>query len=329
MLGICEQKNSKDHKIKMNFDSWTVHHHLELFQQQLTPFETLIIQFCQLAQQLKNPKNNDYNQALQTFHNQYYHKFLYHHILRTPECKNFIKCLQEFEQIKKPTKSQYVDLFQTLQTFQQKQLPGGHYNKIPFMFTDQAVEKWFYDEVGKPTEQRYEMFDADGIWTGHTNCPANSMSKSDEHLLQIELNEKHKQTLLKLQKDNVQMHKDLLTHLEDEDPYNSIQMAHLQRTHEHVHSLEKTYEQLREQHRNLENVHHNLENAHHNLGNAHHDLGNAHHDLENIFALNQQINHRQFDEINSLRYALEMKDRDLANKDRELYYLKNQRVRYT
>lgn len=310
MLGICAQLNSKGVQNKMDFNSWTVQQKIQEFLQTLTSFEKLTIHFCQIAQKMKNPKNSDYQQALQTFHNLHYHEFLYHNTHRTPECRDFIQNLREFEQIKKPKKSEYVDLFQTLQAFQKKQLPGGHCNKVPFMFTNRVAEQWFYDEVGntKSKDQKYELYDNE-IWTGHTNCPANYEDKPDQHLLQIELNEKHKKTLLKLKEHNIQMHQDLFTHMEDEDPYKSIQMEYLQRSHEHVHDLNEKYEQLK----------HSYEQLH-----------EQHRELKNMFALNQQVNFRQFDEINNLRYALEMKNREVAYKDNELYYFKNsfKRVRY-
>ena len=284
MLGICVQKNSKDNKIKMDFDSWAVDQRLREFKQTLNAFEKLTIHFCQIAPKQKNPKIDDFKKALQTFHNQYYHEFLYHNNHRTQECIDFIKSLREFEQIKKPKKSEYTDLFKTLQLFQKYELPGGHYNKIPFMFTDKVVEKWFYDEVGNTTEDRkYPLYEK-GIWTGHTNCPANYTDKPDEHLLHIELNEKHKKTLWKLQEHNIQMHRYLFRHMEDEDPYKSIQMDYLRRSHEHVHHLNEQYEQMK----------YNYE-----------QLYEQHRELENMLLINQQVNHRQIDEINSLRYALE------------------------
>ena len=118
-----------------------------------------------------------------------------------------------------------------------------------------------------------------------------------------------KKTLLKLKEHNIQMHQDLFTHMEDEDPYKSIQMEYLQRSHEHVHDLNEKYEQLK----------HSYEQLH-----------EQHRELEHMFALNQQVNLRQFDEINRLKYALEMKNREVVYKDNELYYFKNsfKRVRY-
>lgn len=280
MLGIFKQKNSKDNQIKMDFNSWAVHYKLAKFKQTLNAFEILTIHFCQIAQKMKNPKNGDYKQALQTFHNRYYHEFLYHNTHRTTECRNFIKCLAEFEQNKKPKKSEYVELFNRLQTFQKKQLPGGHHNKTPFMFTDQAIQKWFHDEVGntKNSDHKHEMY-KNGIWTGHTDCPANYQSKPDKkHLLHIELNDPIQKTLLKLNKHNIQMHKDLFAHMEDEDPYKSIQMEYLQRSHERVHDLNERYQQLQ----------HNYE-----------QLYEQNRELENMF----RLNHRQFDEINRLRHG--------------------------
>jgi len=308
MLGICIQNYSQDNKIKMDFDSWVVQQKMQEFLKTLNAFEILQLDFCQIAQKLKNPNNDDYKQALQTFHNLHYHEFLYHNTTRTPECRDFIQCLRELEQIKKPKKSEYVELFQKLQAFQQKQLPGGHCNKVPFMFTNRGAEKWFYDEVGraKSEDQKYALYE-NGIWTGHTNCPANTISKTDEHILHIELNEKHKKTLLKLQKHNIQMHKDLFAHMEDEDPYKSIQMDYLQQTHEHVRDLNEKYDQLN-----------------HN----HEQLYEQNRELEHMFTFNQQVNHRQLDEINSLRYTLEMKNRELSHKDNELYYFTTKRVRY-
>lgn len=310
MLGICVQQNSKDNlSCKMDFDSWTVEQKIHEFLRTLTSFEKLTIHFCQIAPKQKNPKIDDFKKVLQTFHNLYYHEFLYHNTHRTPECRDFIKYLREFEQIKKSKKSEYVELFKTLRAFQKKRLPGGHYNKIPFMFTDRVVEKWFHDEVGNSTEDRKYTLYENGIWTGHTNCPANYKDKPDEHLLHIQLNEKHKKTLLKLKKHNIQMHKDLFAHMEEEDPYKSIQMEYLQRSHEHVHNLNEKYETLK----------HNYE-----------QLYEQHHEIKNMFTLNQIANHRQFDEINSLRYALQTKNYEMAYKDNELYNLKNgfKRSRY-
>ena len=308
MLGICVQQNSKDNFArKMDFDSWTVKYKVQEFLQTLNAFQKLTIHLCQIAQMPKNSKIDDFKKALQTFHNQYYHEFLYHNTHRTPKCRDFIKTLREFEQIKKPKKSEYVELFKTLRAFQQKKLPGGHYNKIQFMFTDKAVEKWFHDEVGNSAKDQKHTLYENGIWTGHTNCPANYKDKPDEHLLHIQLNEKHQKTLLKLKKHNIQMHKDLFAHMEEEDPYKSIEMDYLQRSHEHVHNLNEKYETLK----------HNYE-----------QLYEQHHELKNMFTLNQQVNHRQFDEINSLRYALQTKNYEMAYKDNELYNLKNGFKRY-
>lgn len=309
MLGICVQQNSKDNlSHKMDFDSWAVKQKVHGFLLTLNAFEKLIIHFCQIAPKQKNPKIEEFKKALQTFHNLYYHEFLYHNTHRTPQCTDFIKSLLEFEQIKKPKKSEYMELFEKLQLFQKKELPGGHYNNIPFMFTDKAIKKWFHDEVGntKAKVPKYVLYE-NGIWTGHTNCPANYKDKPDEHLLHIELNEKHKKTLLKLKEHNIQMHKDLFTHMEDEDPYKSIQMDHLQRSHEHVHDLNEKYVQLK----------HNYD-----------QLYEQNRELEHMFALNQQVNHHQFDEINRLKYALEMKSRELSYKDNQLYYFNTKRVRY-
>lgn len=311
MLGTCEQRNSNNTVNKMDFGSWVVQKKVHDFLQGLHAFERLAIDFCRTALLPKNPKISDYQNTLQVFHNHYYHEFLYHNTHRTPECRAFIKHLKDFEALKKPKKEEYVQLFETLRSFQKKELPGGHCQKIPFVFTDQSITKWFHDEVCENNQLGDTVVNAirnNGVWTGHTNCPANRISKPSPHLVHIELNAKQLQTLSNIQKDQIQWNKDFVTHMDAEEPYKTIQWEHLQRTQEHVKSINSKYEELS---RHYE------------------ELYRQNTELKHAAALTQQINHRQCDEINGLRYALDTKVQELSYKNNELYYLKNKRVRYS
>jgi len=301
----------------MDFGSWIVQKKINDFLQSLHAFERLTIDFCRTALLPKNPKISDYQNTMQTFHNHYYHKFLYHNIHRTPECRAFIKHLKDFETIQKPKKEEYVQLFQTLRSFQKKELPGGHYHTIPFVFTDQSITKWFHDEVctnNKLGDTFVNDIVSNETWTGHTKCPANRISKQSPHLVNIELNAKQKQTLSKIQKQHVQWNKDFVTHMDAEDPYKAIQMEHLQRTQEHVKSINSKYEELSRHYEELYQQ---------NTG------------LKHAVAQTQQTNHRQFDELNGLRYALDTKIQELSYKNNEIMYKNNElyhlnkRVRYT
>ena len=318
MLGTCEQRNSSNKVNKMDFGSWVVQKKVNDFLRGLHAFERLAIDFCRAALLPKNPKISDYQHALQTFHNQFYHKFLYHNTHRTPECRAFIKHLKEFEAVKKPKKEEYVQLFDTLRSFQKKELPGGHWHTIPFVLTDQCITKWFHDEVcagNKLGDTVVNAIVSNGTWTGHTKCPANRISKPSPHLVHIELNTKQLQTLSKIQKDQIQWNKDFVAHMDADEPYKAIQLEHLQRTQEHVKSINSKYEELS---RHYE------------------ELSQQNTDLKHSLVQTQQINHRQFNEINGLRYALDTKLQELSYKNNEiiyknneLFHLKNKRVRYT
>ena len=285
---------------KMDYGTWEVRQQVDDFLQGLSNFQRLVIQFCHISFG-KNPKIIDFKRILNTFHNQHYHKFLYDNQDRTPECRAFIQCLHEFEGIVKPTKNDYSTLLTTLQSFQQHELPGGHFHKIPFIFTDQSIGKWFYDEVlHKKTMKEIFINDTvkNGIWTGHTKCPANTLNEDSPHRLVVPLTVQQKEILSKLHQDNIQVHQDFVKYKDNDDPYKDIQLAHLHRNHHSVQTISDKYKQLTQ---------------------FHHDVKQQFHESKQMLSLNKQITHRQLEEINTIRREIETKNRELLHKDHIIY----------
>ena len=184
---------------KMNRGQYIVDQIVNDFEESVSRdgFTKIVYAFMQLYYRLTNPKLTDYQKMLETFHQHHYHEFLFQCKDRNKKCVQFIETLKDFPSIKKPKKKDHQTLFAALIAFKDVlgTLPGGHVNGIPFIFTERAIQKWFYDEVvdlrktlgfdkrkeicmvygggGSPT-----LFypEEDGTnWTGHTQCAANSI----------------------------------------------------------------------------------------------------------------------------------------------------------
>ena len=157
-------------------------------------FSSLIFTFLQLQQELTNPTIKQYEKTLETFLQQHYHEFLFKCTNRTEPCQAFIVLIQEFDKIPKRHKKHFVKLFDDLAAYRGVlgTLPGGHYKGTPFIFTDCTAQKWFYDEViqfktkysnrcmychkkGTLKNSFIYPIEQDGNWTGHADCPANSI----------------------------------------------------------------------------------------------------------------------------------------------------------
>lgn len=184
MLNTCVTANSTRLHQHMNYGSVITRNRVQTFEAALSKdaFLNIVYTFLRIRWSLRNPKIADYKKALETFRQQHYHAFLYHHTNRNKHCQRFIQTLQDFEAVVKKSKKHYVDLFETLCGYSQymDSLPGGHFKGTPFVFTDHSVQKWFYDEV-KAAKKKYNIngsdlfypVHADGKWTGHVDCPAN------------------------------------------------------------------------------------------------------------------------------------------------------------
>jgi len=184
MFGTYQLRNSECVYNQMDFGSVITRHTVKEFEDTVSEdgFTEVLYHFLRIRYALQNPKISDYQKALETFQQQYYHSFLYHYKDRNTHCQRFVKTLQTFHDLDKKNKKQYVELFDTLTSFAKYmgKMPGGHYKGIPFVFTDASAQKWFFDEVTtlkkvhhvRGNSKFYPKYQ-DHVWTGHTDCPAN------------------------------------------------------------------------------------------------------------------------------------------------------------
>lgn len=187
MLRTCVSTNvCPSIRQKMKYGQYKVDQIVDDFEQNVREdgFTQLVYSCLKLYYGLVNPKLADCQGVLHTFQQQHYHEFLFHYKQRGKKCTAFIQAMKEFDQLKKPKKKDYVDLFSTLSGFKDVlgTLPGGHVNGKPFVFSDQRQQHWFYDEVAelkkslRITDRNKELFypvEKDNKWTGHTQCAAN------------------------------------------------------------------------------------------------------------------------------------------------------------
>jgi hypothetical protein len=198
MFGTSQCPKNFEIDCKMNYTQVLLEQKVEDFLVSVEDddFTKLIFTFMSEQYKLTNPKLNDYEQMLETFRQQHYHKFLFHYKDRNKFCLKFIEYMKNFN--KKPKKKDYIALFHSIgQLFHSIVTPGGHYKGTPFIFTDRSYEKWFYDEVnaeraslgfnkgttcmvcGKTgaSETFFYPIYKNGQWTGHTELPANKISR--------------------------------------------------------------------------------------------------------------------------------------------------------
>lgn len=317
------------------------------FLQHCTGFEQLVIAFVQMHSTLKNPRIKDYIKRLDDFHQHHYHKFLFHTQHRIPECRQFIETITEFEKIKKPAKEKYKLLFDTLTAFQVQELPGGHYRGKPFLFTDRAIQKWYYDEVQQLQQQnkcknchccsqrnRHPVLQ-NGVWSGQTDCPANGVfgctKETHEpyatdvmpYLLKVDFTNKQEEELTQITSDNQQNMREFveLVHSNEDNIYQQIQTNRFEKYQlaELVQKHGKQVASLKEQLLQQKQLNENLNCQFLELGvHLEYRRKKQENELEHAF---QNI-HLMQNEIKRLNYILWQRDTQLYH-----FNLNNKRVR--
>ena len=161
----------------------------------LSPFQVLVFRLY-ICKPVSNASKLAFEKSLHNFRVCYLHKFLFEHQTLSEDAAKFMKVIREFEENKKPTKKDYVDLFEKLCAYKSEDWPGGHVDGEPVLLRwrpslqdcGDIYSVWYKDEVKSHqdllpfsrnhcavTGKKYSWQDYIG-----TRCPANIRVYSEE-----------------------------------------------------------------------------------------------------------------------------------------------------